>query len=285
MNRLTLAMLALHAILLFGCPESTRPGGAPQAPADRAGEHAASEPESGPAGEQGAPASDAARGCARPPKPAAAQPSLPATSLADSYAGPCVADGVDLTATREIVGPGCTPKRYSDAFTIEPGTTCSGRACGPGIECTRAADCTRQPHGACRAFVQGQCDYGQGPDGVGCLSDDECTAQAGGRCAGTIYQTLCRYGSNCASHEECGPRGRCECDGSLWRCVQADCLQDADCPSGQRCFRSNPCNYGPIGDYRCTTPVDECVPYAKDGCACDYALDERRWKCTDIICD
>jgi hypothetical protein len=194
---------------------------------------------------------------------------------------------VDLNAPHEIVRRECEVKRYGSSWTIEPGLWCSGRGCNPGIECTRPQDCPARPHARCLTSIEGRCDYGAGPTAeTGCVADEECQASPGGRCRGFISQTSCQYNNQCTVDADCNDGRRCDCGSSGDRvCVEVDCLSDADCPDGERCLRSNPCNWGPYGDYRCTTPRDECVPYGSDPCVCDFEKAEGRWVCMSIICD
>lgn len=99
---------------------------------------------------------------------------------------------------------------------------------------------------------------------------------------------------HCNADSECGATTPCDCD--YHQCFTAsNCRTDADCPSGERCGRSQipGASYSakePIIDdiatgYFCTTPDDDCMcsRYVGDGYepseSCAYNVTRKRWLC------
>jgi hypothetical protein len=102
-----------------------------------------------------------------------------------------------------------------------------------------------------------------------CNSDDACTAEPHGYCAGGSATPLrCEYG--CVSDDECGDGQLCACGDPVGRCVPASCTSDASCAPGYACTSWEDGCYGTT--FSCESPEDECWT-ARDcgeGLACTY---------------
>jgi hypothetical protein len=192
-------------------------------------------------------------------------------------------------AEHNIVERRCGSPRFSQGFSLMPIPGCTGKpgTCY-GVQCTRPEDCTAHPFGRCLSSAEGHCVYASGTDPLPvCVEDSACTKEPNGQCTGTLTYAVCQYNNQCATDADCPTQHKCDCNanGDLF-CAFVECSGDGDCAQGERCLRTNPCNFGPYGDYRCTTPADECEPYAADGgCRCDFDRSKRHWACNNIICD
>jgi hypothetical protein len=123
-----------------------------------------------------------------------------------------------------------------------------------------------------------------------CKFDADCTEKPYGYCGsgGQIGGSWCYYG--CVSDSECGPKQLCECAEPVGRCVAADCVTDADCPSGFMCKFHDAS--GGCGDYAftCQSAADTCG--GDSDCAsasaqtpyCLYSPEKRGFQCAGLGC-
>ena len=119
-----------------------------------------------------------------------------------------------------------------------------------------------------------------------------CTACSGEDCRtldvlGMSEEPDCFCLRQCQRSSDCGRGQFCICaldsdsmGGHPSRCVPGNCQSDADCPTGERCWRSTQHD---DGMQACSTPEDECVPWVRCTQAggrrglCLYV--EGRWSC------
>lgn len=203
-----------------------------------------------------------------------------------------------LREAGDVVVCDATVRCTSDAdCTVMPNGKCVGIVGAPScvVErttdelCASDSDCDSAPDGRCAPKLNSSVDYCYptgdcyvGTQAICSYAERPCdnNASCGGdtaACAATIRAVTCAY-FECLQDEECPAGERCTCQG----CVPAACTSAADCGDGQMCVLAEAC-FGQEREFRCTTPDDECVAWAD--CAHGRCVpDSKGWRCTDEPC-
>jgi hypothetical protein len=140
------------------------------------------------------------------------------------------------------------------------------------------------------------CSYSYTQD-IGCLVDADCTERPNGMClvqGGDGAVCDCKYA--CASDADCDPGTVCvppeiwEPLPSFAQCVQAGCITDADCPSGECGVATYDDGCGAGASLGCRAADDVC----RLDVDCDEAVDggdrcswdpNKDWYCYEAGCD
>lgn len=72
-------------------------------------------------------------------------------------------------------------------------------------------------------------------EGDACDTNDDCVTAPFGTCAQDLSLFACECAYGCSRDSDCGPGEICACPGVIderSRCIEADCITDADCGSG-----------------------------------------------------
>jgi len=124
------------------------------------------------------------------------------------------------------VGGRCGGGQCVDNDGCEPEDVCRAGSCGPGVRCDDDLECAEGS--VCR--VEGFCaDPGR------CFGDEDCV---GNQLCGE--EATCVEPGFCVADEDCFDDRIC--DGAV--CVDAACLDDAECPAGMDCLGGR-CDVGP----------------------------------------